>query len=57
MQVMIVTLLENFVFSLPPQDDRTKIHRMPSAVMMPMAKGHRGAWMGLLVKPVESDSY
>jgi hypothetical protein len=55
MQIMIITLLENFEFALPPQDERTKIHRKPTAVMMPMAKGHKGAWMGLLVKPVDSD--
>jgi hypothetical protein len=55
MQIIIITLLEHFEFALPPQDERTKIHRKPTAVMMPMAKGHKGAWMGLLVKPVESE--
>jgi len=52
MQITIVTLLENFEVSLPPQNERTKIYRKPSHVMMPMAQGHRGAWMGLLVKSV-----
>jgi len=52
MQIMIVTLLDQFEFSLPPQDERTKIYRKPSHVMMPMAEGHQGAWMGLLVKPL-----
>ena len=51
MQITIITLLEKFEFSLPPQDERTKIYRKPAHVMMPMAEGHRGTWMGLLVKP------
>ena len=52
MQIMIVTLLDQFEFSLPPQDEKTKIHRKPTHVMMPMAEGYQGAWMGLLVKPL-----
>ena len=53
MQIMIITLLEKFEFSLPPQDERTKIYRKPTHVMMPMAEGHPGSWMGLLVKPLD----
>jgi len=52
MQVVILTLLENFEFSLPPQNEKTKIYRKPGHAMMPMAKGERGVWMGLLIKPV-----
>jgi hypothetical protein len=51
MQIVIATLIDQFDFSLPPQDERTKIYRKPSHVMMPMAEGHRGTWMGVLVKP------
>jgi hypothetical protein len=50
MQIMIVTLLEKYDFFLPPHDERTRVFRKPSHVMMPMAEGHRGAWMGLHVK-------
>jgi len=52
MQVIIVALLENFEFSLPPQNEKTKIYRKPCHLMMPMAKGEKGVWMGLLIKPV-----
>ncbi|KAF8260788.1 cytochrome P450 [Lactarius quietus] len=52
MQVMIVALLENFEVSLPPQNEKTKIYRKPSQIMIPMAKGEKGAWMGLLIKPL-----
>ncbi|KAI0306242.1 cytochrome P450 [Multifurca ochricompacta] len=52
MQILITTLLENFEFSLPPQNEKTKIYRKPSHVMMPMADGEKGAWMGLRVKPI-----
>jgi len=55
MQIIIITLLEHFEFALPPQDERTKIHHKLTVVMMPMAKGQKGAWMGLLIKPVESE--
>jgi hypothetical protein len=52
MQVIILALLENFEISLPPQNEKTKIYRKPSHLMMPMAKGEKGVWMGLLIKPV-----
>jgi hypothetical protein len=50
MQVIILTLLENFEFSLPPQTEKTKIDRKPCHLMMPMAKGEKGVWMGLHIK-------
>jgi len=52
MQVIILALLENFEFSLPPQNEKTKIYRKPTQLMMPMAQGEKGVWMGLLIKPV-----
>jgi len=52
MQAIILALLENFEFSLPPQNEKTKIYRKPGYVMLPMAKGEKGVWMGLLIKPV-----
>ncbi|KAI9430949.1 cytochrome P450 [Lactarius psammicola] len=52
MQIIILTLLENFEFSLPPQNEKTKIYRKPSHIMLPMAKGQKGYWMGLLIKPL-----
>ncbi|KAI0263458.1 cytochrome P450 [Gloeopeniophorella convolvens] len=52
MQAIATTLLENFEFSLPPQDERTRIRRMPTHIMMPMAAGEKGAWMGLFIKPL-----
>jgi len=52
MQVIILALLENFEFSLPPQNEKTKIYRKPCHLMMPMAKGENGVWMGLVIKPV-----
>ena len=52
MQVIILTLLENFEFSLPPQNKKTKIYRKPGYIMLPMAEGEKGIWMGLLIKPV-----
>lgn len=52
MQVIILALLENFEFSLPPQNKKTKIHRKPGYIMLPMAEGEKGIWMGLHIKPV-----
>ena len=52
MQVIILALLENFEFSLPPQNEKTKIYRKPGHIMLPMAEGEKGVWMGLLIKPV-----
>jgi hypothetical protein len=53
MQIIIVTLLENFEISLPPQTEKTRIYRKPIGLMAPMAEGRRGAWMGLVVKSLE----
>ena len=55
MQIIIVALLENFEFSLPPQNERSKIYRKPSQIMLPMAEGENGAWMGLRIKTLNSD--
>jgi len=52
MQTIILALLENFEFSLPPQNEKTKIYRKPSLLMLPLAEGETGAWMGLLIKPL-----
>jgi len=48
MQVIIITLLENFEFSFPPQTE--KIYRKPGVVMSPSVEGRQGAWIGLVVK-------
>jgi hypothetical protein len=53
MQVIIVTLLENFEFSLPPQTEKTRIYRKPNALMVPSVEGRQGAWLGLVVKSLE----
>ncbi|KAI0253563.1 cytochrome P450 [Lactifluus subvellereus] len=53
MQLIAVTLLENFEFSLPPQTEKTRIYRKPAGLMLPMTEGERGVWMGLVVKSVD----
>lgn len=53
MQILIVTLVENFKFSLPPQTEKTRIYRTPIGLMVPMAEDRRGAWMGLVVESLE----
>jgi hypothetical protein len=53
MQVIATTLIENFEFSLPPQNDKTRIYRKPTGLMIPMAEAEPGAWMGLVVKSVD----
>jgi hypothetical protein len=53
MQIIAVALLENFEFSLPPQNEKTRIYRKPSRPMTPMIEGNPGAWMGLVIKSVE----
>ncbi|KAH8977852.1 cytochrome P450 [Lactarius akahatsu] len=54
MQTIIVTLLENFEFSLPPQTEKTRIYRkLAGGLMAPVVKGGKGAWMGLVVKSLE----
>jgi hypothetical protein len=49
MQALITTLIENFEFS-PPEDKRAHISRKPGTMMIPMAEGETGAWLGLYVK-------
>ena len=53
-QVIAITLLENFAFSLPPQSEKTRIYRKPSGMMIPMVEdeGLRG-WMGLIIKALK----
>ncbi|KAH9955260.1 cytochrome P450 [Russula dissimulans] len=53
MSVISMTLLENFEFSLPPQNKKTRIYRKPSVVMSPMTEGQPGAWMGLAIKALK----
>ncbi|KAH9066230.1 cytochrome P450 [Lactarius vividus] len=54
MQTIIVALLENFEFSLPPQTKKTRIYRKPAGgLMTPMVEGGLGPWMGLVVKSLE----
>ena len=53
MQVIATALIENFEFSLPPQNEKTRIYRKPSGLMIPMAEAGLGAWMGLIVKPID----
>ncbi|KAH9173529.1 cytochrome P450 [Lactarius sanguifluus] len=52
MQIIILALVENFEFSLPLQNEKTKIYRRPSHVMLPMREGQEGTWMGLHIKPL-----
>ncbi|KAH8998336.1 cytochrome P450 [Lactarius hatsudake] len=52
MQIIILTLVENFEFSLPPQNEKTKIYRKPSLVMLPVPRGQEETWMGLHIKPL-----
>ncbi|KAI9446021.1 cytochrome P450 [Lactarius indigo] len=53
MQTIIITLLENFEFSLPPQTDKTRIYRKPGGLMRPTLESRREVWMGLVVKSLE----
>ncbi|KAJ6524397.1 cytochrome P450 [Mycena vulgaris] len=53
MQAIASTLIENFEFGLPPQTEKTKIHRKPSGIMAPMVDGYPGFWMGLKVKSLK----
>ncbi|KAH9074981.1 cytochrome P450 [Lactarius deliciosus] len=55
MLVIVTTLLKHFEFSLPPEREGEKtprICRKPTVLMMPMAEGQVGPWMGLVVKPL-----
>jgi hypothetical protein len=53
MQIIAAILLENFEFSLPPPDEMTRIYRRAMGLMIPMVKGNRGAWMGLVIKSID----
>lgn len=53
MQILIVTLIEKFVISLPPQTDKTRIRRKRIGMMAPVVEGQQGVWMGLGIKPLE----
>ena len=53
MQIIIVTLVENFEFSLPPQTEKTRIRRRRIGMMAPVVEGRQGAWMGLGIKSLE----
>jgi len=58
MLVIVVTLVKNFELSLPSAesasaDAQLRICRKPSVIMMPMVEGKLGAWMGLVVKPLD----
>jgi hypothetical protein len=48
-----MSLLENFEFSVPTQDEKTRIYRKPSVIMSPMVEDRPGAWMGLAVKALK----
>ncbi|KAF8259373.1 cytochrome P450 [Lactarius quietus] len=55
MLVIVATLVKHFEFSLPSESEGEKtprIYRKPTVMMMPMAEGHVGPWMGLVVKPL-----
>ena len=53
MQAIAATLIEKFEFALPPQKEENLIRRRPTLLMVPMAEGHPGIWMGLKVKIAE----
>lgn len=53
MQIIIVTLVENFEFSLPPQTEKTRIRRRRIGMMAPVVEGRQGAWMSLGIKSLE----
>ena len=52
LQAILVGLIENFEFSLPPE--KLEILRMPIGVMSPMVKGRleEGVMMPLTVRPI-----
>lgn len=55
MLVIVATLVNHFEFSLPPEREggmTPRVCRKPTVIMMPMAEGHVGPWMGLIVKPL-----
>jgi len=56
MQAILVALIENFEFSLPPKEQETEILRMPIGLMSPMVKGrmHEGILMPLTVRSLKA---
>lgn len=54
MQAIIVALIENFEFSLPPKEQRVEIVRKPIGLMSPMVKDRydEGVLMPLAVKAI-----
>jgi hypothetical protein len=53
MLILIMTLLENFEFSIPPEHEKKRIYHKPSTVMLPMTENEPGDWMGLVVKALK----
>jgi hypothetical protein len=62
MLVIVATLVKHFEFSLPADDDekrgtgtgtRARVCHKPTALMMPMVEGQIGAYMGLVIKPID----
>ena len=56
MQAIAATLIESFEFALPPQTEDNLVRRRPSLIMAPIAVGHPGIWMGLMVKNCDLES-
>ncbi|KAH9012298.1 cytochrome P450 [Lactarius pseudohatsudake] len=52
MQIIILALVENFEFRLPPQNEKTRIYRRPSRIMLPVPERQEETWMGLHIKPL-----
>lgn len=52
MQAILVALIEDFEFSVPPQESNIEIVRKPLGIMTPMIKSrlNEGALMPLIVK-------
>ncbi|KAI0088171.1 PAH-inducible cytochrome P450 monooxygenase PC-PAH 1 [Irpex rosettiformis] len=52
MQAIIVALVENFEFAVPPKEQNTEVVRKPLGLMSPMVKGRQseGVLMPLIVK-------
>ena len=52
MQAIVVALIENFEFSLPPEDQDFEVVRKPLVLMCPMVKERHdeGVLMPLIVK-------
>lgn len=56
MLVIVATLVKHFEFSLPSElegEKMPRICRKPTVLMMPMAEGYLGPWIGLVVKPLD----